>query len=153
MTDTTARTARKKQLEQTIRQLRAQLESIGNQYDAIKREEYLEEEHAKKIAREEALFRLRKRLRDTVTIKKQLMALPPSDLNKIGGNAAISWITSSLDMREKCQGSLWGSLSSHALSGGEQEGILQMVKDLIKEIRQERKQAWLANHAPGTRRV
>jgi predicted RNase H-like nuclease (RuvC/YqgF family) len=152
MTDTTTRTERKKQLGQSIKQLQGQLTALERQYNTICREEYLEEQHARKVATEEALFQLRKRLRDTETIKKLLEAQPPSHLGKIRGLDVISWLVNTLKMYENIKGT-HDRITIWSLSGGEQNSLFQTIQDLIKEIRQERKQAWLANHAPGTKRV
>lgn len=137
----------KERLEGIIESLTAQLRTAAASLAIIKQDERRAQERIENAAREQALSRFRLRMHNRELMKSKLRAAPPSSLNRIHGNESLSWITSLMGGGERIDSRrdlFWCPRMSYwDLNTLERKMIWAQAKELILEIRQERKQAWL----------
>lgn len=135
--------ATKDELRESIRKLRNQLHAAEAQLGTIEAAEWKERELQKQAAREKARKWLRGRITNRDFIKQKLEAIPHRDLNKITSENALGWLLDILDCNKSPNGLY---LSLYDLTVQERCDLLLEAKETIHEIREDRKQAWLANH-------
>lgn len=132
----------KLQLQQIINHLKGAIHPLQEQLHHAEHQLYLirEMEESEKRARREAeeakkLLKLRLKLAaGPEWMKEKLRAAPTRDFNKAYGNEALDWISKILGE------TIW------ALSDGEERNLIQTIRILCTEIRQDRKETWLSSH-------
>jgi hypothetical protein len=126
------RNAKKAQLQTLLHTLHQQVWAAQDQLNKIIREEEAEAATVRKEKRAQDYKEFTVKLKDRESLKKKLEKLPPSHLNKIYGEEAISWACAVCDLGS------WGLLTSQ-----DKEMLRFQFQGIICEIREERKNAWL----------
>lgn len=143
------RTEKKRRLEQAIRTLNTQLGDLDQQLREIQREERAEKQAAADLAKAAALHTIRVRMQDTAILRAKLATLPSRDFTQIDSNDARFWLTVLLGLSVEYRDDRhdWKSWVNYwDLDRDEWQAFTQKIRGLIKEIRDERKQAWLSTH-------